>query len=820
MEFTRRNLTSQLNLVDPFWLRKPLLPATIMACLNASILHAEELPVSSSSHLDTVLVTGSRASEKRTVINSAASIDVISAKQLQASGKPGLMEALSATIPSLTLPERTGWGASGMARAPNLRGLNAGQVLVLVNGKRRHTSATLSISGINAGAAPADLDLIPVSAIDHVELLRDGAATQYGADAIAGVINVILKADTSGTSVTHAGIGYDGKKQTVQQSLNKGFEIGRDGILQLALDARDQNDDNKASANGYSYDEALSMAGRNTYGGYGTPKTKLLTLGYNAELPIDDDLSLYSFSTWSHRKAELGQNYRLPTIVNTITTGPNGYPLGYAPIWYIDEHDFQAAFGAKGLAGDWDWDLSSTYGRNEAEQGTSHNQNPSLGEATPNNFKSGTWISTQLTTNLDLKRTFDVGQNTPLSLAWGLEQRRDGYEVKDGDWASWADGGYCVSPTNCASSGAQATNGISPAETASAHRNSVATYIDVSFNPLPAWFIDSGLRYEHYDQGIGATFSGKLSMRYEFTPQLAVRGTVSNGFRPPSLANDLFSARSTTYGVVNGVYQSINFGVLPVGSAAAKALGAETLKPEKSTNYSVGLTFQPTEQLSFTADAYLINVRDRITLTGTLLGPEVTQILLDNAINSTSGGQYFVNGADTRTKGLDLVGNYDQDLANLGSLRWTAAFNWNETEILDYKQNVNILGKDYELMDRGARNFINGIQPKTKLLLGTNWQYDRYNVALGLTRYGSYREVNDATDRAYDRTYKARWITDLDLGYQLSKQINLAIGAKNLFDVYPERNAPSSKSMLRGYGTYSPYGFTGGYYYTRLTYNF
>lgn len=770
--------------------------------------------------LGTVIVTGNRGSEKRTVTSSPVPIDVISAKQLQETGKPGLMEALSASVPSLTLPEKTGWDASGMARAPNLRGLNAAQVLVLVNGKRRHTSATLNISGINAGAAPADLDLIPISAIDHVEVLRDGAAAQYGSDAIAGVINVILKADASGTAVTTAGQGYDGKKQTVQQSVNKGFEIGRDGIVQLALDARSQNDDNKASANGYSQAEALDRAGKVTYGGYGTPKINLLTLGYNAELPLQDDLTLYSFSTWSYRKAEQGQNFRLPTIVNTITTGPNGRPSGYTPTWYIEEYDYQAAFGARGLAGEWDWDLSSTYGRNEAEQGTWNNQNPSLGEATPNHFESGTWVSSQLTSNLDLRRSFEVGLTKPLDFSWGLEQRRDTYQVQAGDWASWADGGYCKAPGNCAASGAQVTNGISPAEAASASRNSYAGYLDVGFNPLPQWYWGAALRYEHYDRNIGATRSGKLTTRYELTPELAVRATVSNGFRAPSLANNLFSARSTTYGVVDGVYQSINYGVLPVDSAAAKALGAEPLKPEKSTNYSLGLAWQPGERLAFTADAYLINVRDRITLTGTLLGPEVTQALLANGIDSTSGGQYFTNGADTRTKGLDLVGSYDQDLGGAGTVKWTAAFNWNDTEILDYKQSVNILGTPYELMNRQARNLLTEVQPHTKLILGGNWRLDRYRVNLGLTRYGSWREVNAANDRSLDREYKARWITDLDAGYQLTKDLEVAIGARNLFDIYPERQAPSSKTMVKGYGVYSPYGFTGGYYFGRVTYTF
>ncbi|MBX8489943.1 TonB-dependent receptor plug domain-containing protein [Pseudomonas lijiangensis] len=788
--------------------------------LLASTVQAQEAASKSGDTLSTVVVTGNRGAEQRTVTSSPVPIDVVSARQLQSTGKPGLMEALSAVIPSLTLPEKTGWDASGMARAPNLRGLSAAEVLVLVNGKRRHTSATLNINGINTGAAPADLDFIPISAIDHVEVLRDGAAAQYGSDAIAGVINIILKADTSGTSVTNAGIGYDGKKQTVQQSLNKGFEIGDGGIVQLALDARSQNDDNKASANGYTYEQALDRAGKSTYGGYGTPKINLLTLGYNAELPVSDDLSLYSFTTYSRRKAEQGQNFRLPTITNTITTGPNGYPAGYVPIWYIDEEDFQAAFGAKGQVGEWDWDLSSTYGRNEAEQGTERNQNPSLGEATPNHFTSGTWIATELTTNLDFKRGFDVGLQKPLDLSYGFEHRRDGYEVQEGDWASYANGGYCVAPGNCASSGAQVTNGISPDEASSATRNSVASYVDAGFNPLPQWYLGTALRYEHYNQGVGATRSGKLTTRYDFTPEFAVRATVSNGFRAPSLANSLFSARSTTYGVVNGVYQSINFGVLPVASDAARALGAEDLKPERSTNFSLGFTLTPTERLSLTTDAYVINIRDRITLTGTLLGNEVTQVLQDNGVNSTSGGQYFINGADTRTKGVDVVGNYSQDLGAFGSVKWTAAFNWNQTEILSYKASTTILGTSYDLMDREARNVITGIQPKTKLILGGDWSIDRFTINLALTRYGSYKEVNDSGDRSLDRIYAAKWITDLDVGYNLTKDLNIAVGAKNLFDVYPKKQGIPSNTMTSSYGTYSPFGFTGGYYYTRLTYAF
>ena len=202
----------------------------------------------------------------------------------------------------------------------------------------------------------------------------------------------------------------------------------------------------------------------------------------------------------------------------------------------------------------------------------------------------------------------------------------------------------------------------------------------------------------------------------------------------------------------------------------------------------------------------------------------VAQLVLrnghNNGITSTSGGQYFVNGADTRTKGLDIVASYNQNLQRFGSLKWTAAFNWNDTEIRSYQQSTEILGTAYELMNREARNLLTNVQPNTKLILGTTWSLDDWTVNLGLTRYGSYREVNDANDRSLDRVYKANWITDLDVGYSLTENLDLAIGAKNLFDVYPKRQGIASATMGSGYGTYSPFGFTGGYYYTRLSYAF
>ncbi|AKA23996.1 TonB-dependent receptor plug domain-containing protein [Pseudomonas chlororaphis] len=815
----------------------PLLLPLSIACSLASLnLEAAD---SASPTLGTVVVTGNRGTAERTVTTSPTPIDVVTGEQLRAVGKPSLLEALSKFIPSFNLPDRAGWDASGVVRSPTLRGLTASHVLVLVNGKRRHTSATLNINGINSGAAPSDLDLIPVAAIDHIEVLRDGAAAQYGSDAISGVINIILKQTTGGSSDTTLGQGYDGKRGTAQEALNYGFQVGEAGVLNVSLDTRYQERDNKAGSNGYSNhyypqadgspDPREAGASHHTYKGYGLPRSQLADVGYNLDLPLGDDLTLYSFSTLATRENNDGQNFRLPNGRNTITTGPNGYPDGYSPYWLVNETDFQSAFGARGEAFDgWAWDLSSTYGRNYAKQRTYDNQNPSLGENTPNKFTSGIYIADQLTSNLDLKNSYDIGLAKPLDVAFGFEHRRESYETRAGSEASYIDGGY-VFPTGHPRAGqrpdpgAQVTNGISPEDAQKISRNSVASYIDLGFYPVEQWYVGLAARYEHYNEGVGATRSGKLSTRYEFNPLFSVRGTLSNGFRAPSLANQIFTARSTGFDTINGVYQSYNYVILPVDSAGAQALGAQSLKPERSTNFSLGFALTPSDDLSLTVDGYVINLRDRLVLSERFQGPGVAALLDSIGVPATAGAQYFTNGADTRTSGVDVVGNYRQDLARYGTVKWTAALNYNHTQILsvnDTPAQLSALGSGFQLLGRQSRALISKTTPSSKMIFSADWAIQDFDVNLRLTRYGTYTEVNSSSDPSLDRDYSAKWITDLDVAYNVDKQLTVAVGAQNLFDKYPDHIGVSNSSFGDNWGSYSPFGFTGGYYYTRLQYAF
>lgn len=816
---------------------RPLLVPLSFACGLASF--SIEAAETSSPTLNTVVVTGNRGTEQRTVTTSPTPIDVVTGDQLRSVGKPSLLEALSKFIPSFNLPDRAGWDASGVVRSATLRGLTASHVLVLVNGKRRHTSATLNINGINSGAAPSDLDLISVAAIDHIEVLRDGAAAQYGSDAISGVINIILKQTTGGSSDTILGQNYDGKRGTGQEALNYGFEVGDAGVFNVSLDTRYQERDNKAGSNGYSShyypladgspDPREATASHHTYKGYGLPRSQLADAAYNLDLPLNDAVTLYSFSTLATRENNDGQNFRLPSGRNTITTGPNGFPDGYSPYWLINETDFQSAFGARGDdLGGWAWDLSSTYGRNYAKQRTYDNQNPSLGENTPNKFTSGIFIADQWTSNLDLKNSYDIGLVKPLDVAFGFEHRRDGYETRAGSEASYIDGGY-VFPAGHPRAGqrpdpgAQVTNGITPDDEQKVSRNNVASYIDLGFYPVEQWYLGVAARYEHYNEGVGSTRSGKLSTRYEFNPVFSVRGTISNGFRAPSLANEVFTARSTGFDTINGVYQSYNYVILPVDSAGAQALGAEPLKPERSTNFSLGFALTPSENLSLTVDGYVINLRDRLVLSERFQGPGVAALLDSIGVPATAGAQFFTNGASTRTSGVDVVGNYWQNLNSFGSVRWTAALNYNHTQILsvnDTPSQLTALNSSFQLLGRQARALITKTSPSSKAIFSADWAIHDFDVNLRLTRFGTYTEVNSSADPSLDREYSAKWITDLDVAYALTKQLTVALGAQNLFDKYPDHIGVPNSSFGDNWGSFSPFGFTGGYYYTRLQYAF
>ncbi len=424
----------------------------------------------------------------------------------------------------------------------------------------------------------------------------------------------------------------------------------------------------------------------------------------------------------------------------------------------------------------------------------------------------------QWTNNLDLTRAFDLGLAKPTQISWGLEQRYENYKIGKGDYASYASGPFTTGASgNPIAPGTISGAGTTPQDAAEKGRTSLGGYAEIGQDLTDKWHVDLAGRYEHYNDGSGTTTNGKFSTRYQLTPILAARGTFSTGFRAPSLAQQIYS--STSQSNVNG--NLIDYRNVAVDSAVAKALGASTLKPEKSTNISVGLTLQPSDNTSVTLDAYQIKIKDRIAQTGYLGGtPQIDAILAAAGLATNQSVTYFTNALDTTTRGIDLVGDYRQDLQAWGGLRYSLGFNWNTTQIDDIHASSvaqQALGPTggYDRQRQG--NLKHGL-PESKLLLGATWTFKQLELSLNLTRYGEYTQYG--TLQAYDRTFSPAWITDLNLDYHLTKDLTLTAGANNLFNKYPERtNLPSSSGAFP-YGNFSPYGTTGGYWYTGLTYNF
>lgn len=787
--------------------------------------------------LNTVVVTGNRGGAPRTVADSPSPIDVISAEQLQATGKVGLKEVLSRLLPSFNLPAINGGGTSWSVRGVTMRGLSGDQVLVLVNGKRRHNTALINnLARVGTAAVPVNLDLIPVSAIDHIEVLRDGASAQYGSDAIAGVINIILKEnDSGGSAETSFGRYGSGDGDTLHQTFNYGLPLADDGFLNLSLDTKEQEPfDRTGSATGSLYssagrpdsrDQTTDRHGWNP--SYGLGREKVTNGSYNLEIPLQDDLKFYSFSTFSYMETtKVTGNYR-PNEITSLAGDPNTpYPDGIHAQRRNRTLDFQVAGGFKGEVGGWNYDASSTFGEDDSTLNANNTLNPSLGPSSPTSFNLASQIFDQWTNNLDFNRRFDIGLKNPLQAAFGFEHRFERYEIQAGDYASYTPGSYVLPSGPFAGTtplpGLASYNGTSKADAGSMSRNNIASYFDLGLDLTDKWYVGVAGRYEHYTQDIGSTWSGKFSTRYEILPGLALRGTVNNGFRAPSLAQTIYASSTfTSAGVVNGQQLSVPVKVLPVDSAEAKALGAEKLKPEKSLNYSLGLTFEPLDNYRLTTDFYQIGIRDRIVSTSLLGGPAISQVLAANGLPPSLYAQYYTNAVDTRTRGVDVVNEYRQQLGAWGQVRWSAAYNWNQTKIEKLQDNPAALaglGSQYQLFDRRLQKDLTVATPQSKLILASNWKLGLFDTNLAVTRFGSYIEGDN--NPINDRKYSAKWITDLDVAYQLSKQLTVAVGGNNLFNVYPDKKGIEDWSGAYKYGQFSPFGLGGSYYYTRLAYAF
>ena len=790
---------------------------------------------------ETVIVTGVRGTP-RTVVSSPTPIDVLGAQEIEQVGRAGALQALSALTPSFTVPTRAGGGTASVISTGGLRGLNPDQTLILVNGKRRHkTSLINSVSALYLGSVPVDLDLLATSAISRIEVLRDGAAAQYGSDAVAGVINFILKDAPEGGQVSASwSRNFDREDgMVVQASGNVGLPIGEDGFLNISITGKYQEQSNRSLPISPTLrifrtgDPREATADRTIFRTYGQYPQEGVNTAYNLEVPMGG-YTLYSFGTLSYRESQLPFTPRLNN--SDRTAGSNTalvevYPNGYVPTQWIRETDFDFVGGVRTQVGGWDTDLSLSYGRNFADQDTFNNINASLGPTSPTEFKIGALVSSELVISADFTRSSNVAWGE-LQSSFGAQIRRETYEIRAGDELGYITGNYVIPAGQPFAGqrppgGANATPSFRPEDEADAARSNIGVYAEFGLRPNERFYAGLAARYESYDDDSGDTLIGKANARFEVTDQIAVRGAISTGFRAPSLAQQYYASTTNQFRTVAGVPNvALLIKTLPVGSREAVALGADPLTPETAENVSLGITFNPVSAFSLTLDAYSIEVSDRITVTSTLAGVDaagartpVSTILVANGLNPNLSAQYFTNAIDTRTEGFDLVASWRQNLNAAGVVRWTLAYNQNETEVLRVKANppeLQALGPGFVLFDRASLGNLTVGTPKEKLVLGANWTIGDFNLNLRATQFGEFS--NTSTVIANDRTYPSRTIVDAEATWSPTDTFDISIGGNNIGNEYPAAIGVFNANLGIGqYPTSSPYGFTGGSYYVRLT---
>lgn len=796
------------------------MPRTPLALAIAALL----APLATSAQnqedpraLDTVIVTGTRVAD-RTLTESQSPIDIITTEALHVTGTVELATALARALPSLNFPRPAVTDGTSGVRPAQLRGLAPDQVLVLVNGKRRHISALVNVNGsIGRGASAVDLNAIPISAIARVEVLRDGASAQYGSDAIAGVVNIVLKGSESGGSLSvDAGQYSAGDGRSVQVSGDVGVSYGNGtGRLHVSGQITDQDHTNRARP--YRPDASQGVApnphnGNNPGVGekgfiYGDPQVEARSVAFNTELDVSSTTTTYAHGIFSERDIVSFAFYRSRNHSGQGALLSQFYPNGFVPEINQLSKDYSFVAGLRGGAEDgWNWDLSYNYGRNDLSFHTQNSINYALGSSSPRRFYDGTLEYSQHLFNLDLSRALDIGLAYPATLSFGAEYRAE-------DWGQSAG-----EPGSFTGSGAQGFAGFTPANAGNFDRNSYALYAGLEADFTERFSGGLALRHEDYED-FGSELSGKFSGRFALSDTVALRGTLASGFRAPALGQQYYQA--VTSNIISGVFYES--GTFRTTSAAAQALGAEPLQAETSLSYSLGLVLQPIDRLYLTIDAYNIDIDDRIALSSNLIANQaVTDLLANLGITNITSARYFTNAVDTTTKGVDVIGSYSIPLNN-STLNLTAGYNYNKTEITRIAPNpgqLAALGAELERIGRDEQGRFEEGYPRSKAMLGATWNFTQWDVSLGATRYGNYtvRQAS-AANASRDQTFSAKWLLDASVSFRPADRWTVTLGADNLLNEYPDENLYlNSTTGQFPYNSQSPFGFNGAYAYGRISY--
>ena len=857
--------------------------------------------------LNNVVVIGSR-NASRTKIESPVPVDIIPIRSVvNEVGQVDINQILHYAAPSFQSNRQTISDGTDHIDPASLRGLGPDQVLVLINGKRRHTSALVNVNGtVGRGTVGTDLAAIPAHSIDRIEILRDGASAQYGSDAIAGVINIVLKKDTRHLSaVATAGQMKAGDGTTYQGSLNYGFKLGKKGYANLTAEYQNRGATNrmkaytgpiwfagsptgKTSLSEFDYFNVADQGGKtrqfrddSTLANNGLNRSDFnMRVGnsavqsygavLNAAYPLTEKIEVYAFGGVNQKMGNAAGFYRLPNQgtqnAADLYLQPNtNLPLGFLPQINTNILDASGAVGVRGKIKNWDFDVSNTYGTNilRYNVGNSLNAsreafriaNPSLGLQPQTSFDCGSLAFAQNTTNIDFSHHTD-NLFHGVNFAVGGEYRSDIYKQNNGEEASYKNYGLVTYKAQNGqdsvvdklrkAGGAQVFPGFRPENNIANTRTNASVYADMEADFTANFMMGIAFRYENYSD-FKETQNYKLVAKYKFSSKFMVRGALSTGFRAPSQQQKFFNTTSTQF---NSLGQPFEVGTFRNDSPVAQALGIPKLRQESSNNYSAGFAFKPNEAFELTLDGYLIDIKDRIILTGQFAGDLTAKTSQDSTIfyellrNNAQKAAFFTNAVDTRTYGLDLVTSYHLRAAK-HDFRFVLAANYNRSLVVgDVKTTDLLKGKENIYFNREDRSRLEVVNPDMKATFSVNWKYGKWwamlrNVYFGRVSYIDPNVTVDGTPRLFDnvnnqtgqivekavtldQTFAPKVVTDLTVGYQLTKNLNFSIGANNLLDVYPDKQT-HSVDVSYGRFDYSrrvqQFGFNGAFYFARLRFD-
>jgi iron complex outermembrane receptor protein len=799
---------------------------------------------SQRSDLEQVNIVGSR-SASRTKLNSPSPVDVIDIKALQESApQVSVTQLLQYVSPSFHSSVSGGGDAASATSTVQLKGLGVDQVLVLINGKRRHKSSNISWGGLGNGATGYDLNAIPTGSIERIEILRDGAAAQYGSDAIAGVINIVLKKTTEELAFSStASTRRRGDGTTTRTSSNYGVKLGdKGGFFNITGEFATQavslpagKDETGlyigpaygggANTRGFDQiytreidDAILAERGidRHFFDQRGsTNKAIDGLLFFNASVPLKEDVEIYAFGGISHRNSQFTAVYRLPGWTERNNTFI--YPDGFLPAMDNIISDQSLAVGIKGKIKNWNADFSNVYGKNDFGNVITNSLNASLGLKTPRKFDAGSYNASQNTASLDFSRNFDAILNG-LNIAFGGQYRVESYQIIAGEEGSYIKGdlrpiynvdqttgglsyltGLGSTPLNGLSPGSQIHAGFRPGNEVNVNRSIAAGYIDAELNVTDKWLLSGALRVENYsDFGSVTTYKG--ATRYSVANWLGIRGSINTGFRAPDLAQFYYTETSTTF--QNGV--AIDQVTANNVNPATRALGIPSLTPEKSKGYAVGITSQPIPNVEFTADAYKIDVADRVGNTGrfsatdTNLPADVRALFVQTG---TVQAKFFYNSFSTSTRGIELTGSYKFLFANGANAGFLAGANFQESKLTRVNTPKGLEDYRYIIFDESEKARVTSNIPSKKITLQGTYNYKKFNALLRTVYFGKVTGVSQLNAKFpqpdyYYQEFSPIWITDISAGYKISPRVSATIGANNLFNVFGDYSIPAPGSNV------------------------